>query len=318
MMDELKAWAKGKGRLAVLDMPALAEAGRFISGLRDAGELEDRFFRSNLAGIVGTALAPHRRWRSLILLSCPRPAHSLALGNGTRTLTCIIPPTYVEYRRFGGRLLRDLKASMGPGFPATVLLRAPLKRLAVRSGLASYGRNNITYSGEYGSYHQLVGLASEARLEPYCEGGPAAGPELPACGKCKACARRCPTGAIDGERFLLHAEKCFTLFSENPGKLPPVEERMAGEMPCLAGCMACQLACPANKGKLRVEPAPVSFTAEEGRRILADDGGHGGRGAKADPLWRSVQEKLKAIGMIHYQNRIGRNLRFMMAAGMRP
>jgi len=313
MIDKLKTWAGGKGRLAVLDAAELAETGAFISGLRDSGGLEARFFKGNLAGIVETALAPHPRWRSLILLSCPRPAHSLSLDRGTKPLTCIVPPTYVEYRRFGGRLLKDLKAYMGPGFPKTTLLRAPLKRLAVRSGLAAYGRNNVTYSGEYGSYHQLVGFASEAALEPYCENGPT-GPELPACAGCMACARRCPTGAIDGERFLLHAEKCFTLFSENPGALPPVEAKMARELPCLAGCMACQAICPANKGKLRIEPAPVSFTFEETRRILADDGGHGGRGKKADPVWRSVQEKLKAIGMIHYQNRIGRNLRFALEA----
>lgn len=314
MLEKLKAWAKGKGRLAVLDAAALAEAGRFISGLRDAGEIDDRFYRGNLAGLVDAAVGLDRRWRSLILLSCPRPAHSLFLDRDPRPITCIIPPTYVEYRRFSGRLLRDLRTSLGKDIPATVLLRAPLKRLAVRSGLVSYGRNNITYSGEYGSYHQLAGFASEARLEPYCEDGAAAAPRLPSCAACSACARRCPTGAIDGKRFLLRAEKCFTLFSENPGALPQVQGRMAGELPCLAGCMACQDVCPANKGKLRIEPAPVAFTAEETARILVDDGGHGGRRRRTDSLWRSVQAKLRAIGMIHYQNRIGRNLRFMLDA----
>jgi epoxyqueuosine reductase len=178
--------------------------------------------------------------------------------------------------------------------------------------VAAYGRNNVTYSGAYGSYHQLVGFISAAGLERFCADGPLANPQLPACARCSACMRRCPTQAIDGKRFLLHAEKCFTRFTEYPGILPPVRDLLTGEMPCLVGCLACQTVCPANRGKLKTETARVSFTAAETERFLADDGKRSGYDRRGDRVWQGIREKLKLLGMTHYQNRIGRNLRFIM------
>ncbi len=315
MIRKLKNWATTKGRLAVIGMSELAETGRFISGLKESGQLDGRFFQTYLAGLVQSASNPEPRWKSIVLLSCPRPAHRLTFEGKDGQFTCFIPPTYVEYRKFGVMLLKDLRVSMGREFPLTAILRAPLKRLAVRSGLVTYGRNNITYSGEYGSYHQLVGLISEAELEPYCTDGPVADSQLPACAHCSACVRHCPTQAIDRERFLLHAEKCFTLFTENPGRLPTVRDELVGEMLCLAGCMVCQTICPANQGRLKVEPAPVSFTYAETKRFLAEEGKQSGDDRRVDPVRQSIREKLKILGMLHYQNRIGRNLRFIMNAG---
>lgn len=315
MIKKLKTWAAGKGRLAVLGMAELAESGRFISGLKESGQLDNRFFRTYLAGLVRSAGNLEPRWRSIILLSCPRPAHRLTFALASGPFNCFIPPTYVEYRKLSSMLLKDFRTFMGRDFPKTAILRAPLKRLAVVSGLAAYGRNNITYSGEYGSYHQLVGFISEAELEPFCDDGPDQSPQLPACARCSACAKRCPTGAIDRERFLLHAEKCFTLFTENSGPLPPVRDKLTGEMLCLAGCLACQTVCPANKGKLKIEPAPVSFTASESKYFHEDDGKRSGHDRRADPVWLNIHEKLKILGMLHYQNRIGRNLRFIMNSG---
>ena len=315
MIDKLRAWAAGQGRLAVLGMAELSESGRFISGLKESGQLDGRLFRTYLAGLARSASTPEPRWRSVILLSCPRPAHRLTFARESTPFTSLIPPTYVEYRRLSSKLLRDLKASMGPDFPATAILRAPLKRLAVRSGLASYGRNNITYSGEYGSYHQLVAFISEAGLEPFCEGGPAEGQQLAACARCAACATRCPTRAIDRGRFLLHAERCLTLFTENPGTLPPVRDKLSSGTPCIVGCLECQAICPANRGKLKIEPAAVSFTAAETGRFLADEGKRRDHGRRSDPAWQGIREKLKSIGMLHYQDRIGRNLRFLMNSG---
>jgi epoxyqueuosine reductase len=315
MIRKLKNWATTKGRLAVLGMAELAETGRFISQLKELGQLDARFFQNYLVGLVQSATNPEPHWKSIILLSCPRPAHRLIFEAKAGPISCFIPPTYVEYRMFGMMLLRDLRVSLGREFPLTAILRAPLKSLAVRSGLVTYGRNNITYSGEYGSYHQLVGFISEAELEPFCLDGPVAGPQLPDCARCSACVWRCPTQAIDKKRFLLHAEKCLTLFTENPGILPPVRDKLDGEMLCLAGCLACQTVCPANKDKLKVEPAPVSFTATETKRFLADEGKLTGSARRVDPVWKGIRKKLMILGMLHYQNRIGRNLHFIMNAG---
>ena len=315
MITKLKAWAATKGRLAVLGMAELAETGRFISSLNESGQLAGRVFRTYLASSIRSANSPKSSWRSIILLSCPRPAHRLTFAGEAGPFSCFIPPTYVEFRRWSGMLLRDLRAFMGRDFPRAGILRAPLKRLAVRSGLAAYGRNNITYSGDYGSYHQLVGFVSEAELEPFYADGPYEGQQLPACARCSACIRRCPTQAIDRERFLIHAEKCFTFFSENPGRLPQVRDKLDENTLCLVGCLACQTVCPANRGKLKIEQAPVSFTVAETERFLADNGQRSGHEREGDAVWEGIREKLKTIGMHYYQNRIGRNLRFIMGNG---
>jgi epoxyqueuosine reductase len=84
----------------------------------------------------------------------------------------------------------------------------PLKTLAVYSGLARYGRNNISYVTGFGSYLQLMGAFSDLPCEsdPWCE------PKtLDRCSKCIACLQHCPTGAIADDRFF-----CFTRAADLP------------------------------------------------------------------------------------------------------
>jgi len=315
MVQKLKTWAASRGRLAVLSATELFESRRFITGLRENGLLKSRVYRNYLAGLVKPSLGLEAKFKSIIMLSIARPAHALTFECESGLFSCFIPPTYVGNNQLRSTLLKDLRNFMGWDFPKISILRAPIKRLAVRSGLAVYGRNNITYSGEYGSYHQLLGFACEAELEPFCAGEQTENPRLPACIRCSACIRRCPTEAIDQNRFLIHAEKCFTLFTETPGCLPPVRNKLIGEMLCLVGCLSCQTVCPANRGRLKIEQAPVSFTAAETRHFLADNSMRNGSDRRLDPVWQGIRTKLKILGMLQYQNRIGRNLRFIMNIG---
>ena len=99
----------------------------------------------------------------------------------------------------------------------------PFKRLAVQSGLAKYGRNNITYVDGMGSGCKYLALLtnipcddSSWREQPIMANE---------CENCDLCINNCPTGAISKDRFLLHREKCI-----------------GG-----GGCSACQDVCPMNK-----------------------------------------------------------------------
>ena len=92
---------------------------------------------------------------------------------------------------------------------------------------------------------------------------------MPECADCGACVKLCPTGAISGQRFLLHAEKCYTLHSESPRPLP--DEIPPPSPKCIMGCMRCQGVCPVNKGCLKVEKTNVVFTEEETQSILDAD-----------------------------------------------
>jgi epoxyqueuosine reductase len=92
------------------------------------------------------------------------------------------------------------------GFSAKEIKKVPLKRLAVQSGLAEYGRHNITCVEGMGSYLLLAAFATNAILEEaYAWREPMASP---LCKDCDLCLANCRTGAIDKDRFLLDSEKC--------------------------------------------------------------------------------------------------------------
>jgi epoxyqueuosine reductase len=125
-------------------------------------------------------------------------------------------------------------------------------------------------------------------------------PLLPKCRNCRICAAACPTGAISRERFLIHAEKCYTLFSESPS---PIPENLNSPSPkCIIGCLRCQELCPENKGLLRSEVAAVSFDAEETAAFL-------GMTPPGGPVFERAQAKFRTLGLTEGFPVFARNLK---------
>jgi len=91
------------------------------------------------------------------------------------------------------------------------------KFLAVRSGLARYGRNNITYVDGMGSLYRLSAFLSDLPYSGDCWTEPQMHDR---CDDCSACIRACPTDAIPQHRFLLHSERCITFHNETRGPFP--------------------------------------------------------------------------------------------------
>ncbi|HAA85103.1 MAG TPA: hypothetical protein DCE14_01985 [Kosmotogaceae bacterium] len=117
----------------------------------------------------------------------------------------------------------------------------PEKLLAARTGLAGYGRNNITYVPKAGSYHRLVALYTDMPCEDYEWQSPS---RLDECKNCSACIRSCPTGCIVEERFLINASRCLTYFNESRRPFPSwVNSKWHN---AIIGCLKCQMICPAN------------------------------------------------------------------------
>lgn len=109
------------------------------------------------------------------------------------------------------------------GYAAKAHQSLPLKRLAVQSGLADYGRNNIACVDGMGSWIRLAAFlttipceADDWREQPTMAA---------ACQNCDICIVNCPAKAISRDRFLLHREKC----------------KGGG------GCTVCQQCCPMNE-----------------------------------------------------------------------
>ncbi len=171
----------------------------------------------------------------------------------------------------------------------------PDKMLVARSGLARYGKNNITYIPESGSFHRPAAFYSDL---------PAPGlplgehQMLDMCRNCVACARACPTGAIAQDRFLLRAERCITFLNELPGEFPGWVDPAWHN--CVNGCMRCQLACPADRGVWDWAEERDGFDEEETGLIL--------EGAVLDDLPPETRAKLGRLHLDHHIDVLPRNL----------
>ena len=160
----------------------------------------------------------------------------------------------------------------------------PHKILAVHCGLGLYGRNNICYNNEFGSYMQIMTYISDA---PCDETVWRPLGRMESCDTCRACVNACPTSALDPNRQLIDSDRCLTLFNESANAFPNWLDSTAHNS--IAGCTRCQDCCPANAhNKSNIIPG-VSFTEEETIEILSN---------KADaPYSEAVAAKLDATGI---------------------
>jgi epoxyqueuosine reductase len=265
--EAIAAWAKERSyRVAAGTAADLEKALAALQKRRDAGEIDRAFYRDTLEQSTCMEGSVLTNPRSVLVVAVPCPAHVLSFSVGGREIATILPPTYVRYRKLFEDVRDELRAVL-TGFECRLeILGAPLKALGNRLGLLSYGRNNIGYIDGLGSYFQLVGLALDTPIEGKRLPVGCAQKLLPRCKDCRICAKACPTGAIDKERILLHAEKCYTLFSESPSPFPKGLKPPSPK--CLIGCLRCQQVCPEDKKLLCYEKAAVSFDEEETKAFL--------------------------------------------------
>lgn len=240
--------------------------------------------------------------RSLIIMATPLKVSRIVFNAAGQKRTVMIPSGYVDdgmtladYRNLlyaGGVVARDGKLERA---------RLPLKQLAVRSGLAEYGKNNITFVEGYGSFHQLLAFYSEQRLEDHW----GRLKMLRLCKGCSICLKECPTGAIRRENFVIDPEKCITLYNELPDPIPAWIP--AGAHNALVGCLKCQFTCPGN------EEAAGDFwdlgevSAAETAALL--------NGKPEAELERSLRAKLQRVGGGDDLAYIARNLKLVLKAG---
>lgn len=156
--------------------------------------------------------------------------------------SCIVDDSFTPATDVYDRLSR-LFASNGHALEQVTWM--PLKRLAVRSGLCEYGRNNITYSGDWGSFIRLGAYVSNAPAENYVWREVKS---LDVCSRCGKCIANCPTGAILPNRFLIDNVKCLTYHNDSDRAIPDWMPKSAHH--CLVECTRCQEICPLNSRRL--------------------------------------------------------------------
>ena len=199
--------------------------------------------------------------KTIIIVALPQPFTRIRFAWQGAAYTADIPPTYFTKAddSHAEVILNDV---LGIGGYKVVKARLALKTLAVRSGLARYGRNNISYVPGMGSFHQLVAFYSNCPCE---KDNWQESQAMEACEKCSLCRENCPTGSITNHRFLIHAEKCLGFLNERNPDFPYWVQLQPDWHNALIGCMRCQFVCPLNEPYLNnIVEGPVFSEVETG------------------------------------------------------
>jgi len=256
-----------------------------IEERRREGILPEALDRNYIGRFVFEPPSDFQGARSLIVMAAPRPPYQAVFHWKGREHRLLVPVTY----SFCGETLEQMEGQINVllsrfGHRA-VLARLPCKLLAVRSGLAFYGRNNITYIPGMGSYFQLAAFYSDlpAETDPFKDHQIA-----PDCQECSACLNSCPTGAISLERFRVRTELCMAYYSENAGEFP--SWLRYSPLECLIGCARCQEVCPMNIHLLGWVGGMQEFSEEETRVLMVGD-------LELSPSGGAIKEKLALLGV---------------------
>src|SRR5512133_166834 len=139
------------------------------------------------------------------------------------------------------RFVDRLAAELGRR-PATRLFvdSSPLaeRAVAVRSGIAFYGKNSCMLTRGFGSWVLLAEIITDLELEPDQ-------PLRKDCGRCRICIDRCPTGAIVAP-YVVDSRLCISYLTiEHKGPIP--RELRPKMRNWIFGCDVCQEVCPYHR-----------------------------------------------------------------------
>jgi len=283
-----------QGRVVSIDRLGDLEAA--IEGPRREGLLDAELVQSYLVELDFHPPETLSEARSIIVVAIPQPQVRVTFIWAGERVAFIIPPTYPE-REMDIRvhaLLRELLKTAGCGLAEASL---PKKLLAVRSGLAAYGKSNVTYVPGMGSFHGLVAAYTDL---PVVADGWREPQMMDRCRDCAACLRHCPAGAITAERFLLHAERCITFHNEKPAGVPFPPWMEAAWHNCLMGCLHCQWICPENREVRQWVEGSIVFSQEETELLRA--------GIPLEQIPAATREKMQRVHLDRWADLLPRNL----------
>jgi epoxyqueuosine reductase len=274
---------------SVVSVRHLDELGGEIRALHGKGLLADAIY--NYTGTEKPFHSPRlpRNMpgaKSIIIVATPQPMLRTTFHHDGKAYKLEVPPTYSDVLRIVDRARALLKEAFLPCDQRLVYARLPQKLMAVRSGLAMYGRNNITYIPKFGSFYRPSVFYSdyESPVDYWREKQ-----ALPLCSRCTACRMACPTGAIQKDRFLIKADICLTYLNEKSSKAAFPRWVKDSSHNALIGCMRCQKACPYDRNLKDWYEDRGEFSEEETEYLL--------RGKFSGSKAKKMERKLKSIGL---------------------
>jgi epoxyqueuosine reductase len=281
----------------VLPIEHVAQLKYEIEERLSQGKIDARLYERYLADFEFDVTTRLPKARSIILTAAPQPQRRITFHFREQTYPVIIPPTYYNDTDNAIRsMLQNILNSNGYQLYSAVL---PLKLLAVCSGMAKYGKNNIAY---------VEGLGSFVRLKAFLSDMPTGRDDwsepqvMQECDSCKACLNECPTKTIVPNHFLVHAERCITFLNEGNEEFPEWVDPAWHN--CLIGCMKCQLVCPVNKRFIKWVEEGEAFSEAETQLIL--------NGVPPDRIPPETAHKLNRCYMLECLDILPRNLHVLI------
>jgi len=206
--------------------------------------------------------------KSVISIVKPDSKFILRFDYRGKTVECIVPPLYINEDVKFREALQYINDYLNPlGFKAAGAGGIPNKLLAVHCGLGLYGRNNLFYSHDFGSYAQLLSFVSDMPCdEDETESLWVPAGRMEACENCFACVTSCPTNAIDPNQRIINADICLTAMNEMNGEFPDWLDKNAHH--AVIGCLKCQDCCPANARNIDHIKDGLTFTEDETMELL--------------------------------------------------
>jgi epoxyqueuosine reductase len=236
---------------------------------------------------------------SIIIIATPSPEIEVNFNYEKAIYSLKIPPHYSDRIKVTGNIKNITSQIFESNGYHTFSVVLPKKLIAVHSGLATYGKNNICYVPGMGSYHRLTVFATDL---PCVHDSWRDLQMLDRCNNCRACQNNCPTGAIVPERFSIKAERCLTYFNEQLNPFP--DWLNSSWHNSIIGCMKCQNICPENKAYQSPGIYKDGFSESETNLILAE--------MPFEELPEKLQLKIKNLSLKPYYKRLSRNIKVLI------
>jgi epoxyqueuosine reductase len=298
--DQLHSALKRRGlKSAIVSAAHVTELRRTIENGRAEGLIHDEVYRQYARSFDSMLSQDFPSARSIVAVALPQPLLEVMVTVDGKRQPVIIPQSYDHaVRKPVANAVENILKPHGYEVRHAAL---PRKLLAAHSGLARYGKNNIAYVDGMGSFLELLAFytdlpcVSDAWQDPQM---------LELCDDCTACVKKCPTGAIDPDRFQLYAEKCLTFHNESSEPFPAWIDKSWHH--CLIGCMKCQHYCPVNKDVRSWTERFAELTGEESEALLS--------GAPKTELPKGLLSIFENTALLDDPAALARNLKSVLAA----
>jgi len=246
--------------------------------------------------------------KSIFAVAIPCKEQGLIFNFNDKRYKILISPGYVNRKLIDTKIFNELSNILNGNIEQISLI--PIKNLSVKLGLTAYGRNNITYIPNLGSYFSLLCFVSNFDFGCKFSSVKIENTSLNNCENCYKCVKACPTGAFSKENSVVNFDQCICRFSVMKEKFPEwINPKWYNR---LFGCMICQKVCPENAqfNKSRIEVI-CEFTSEETVQLL--DGYNPMTAPDSDKL----KKKIFSLGLSFYyginiSEYIGRNLKALL------